>query len=243
MSYFEVPIQSPAQRIASAIWSTDAPHRSLILPDGCTDLLFLPKQKSTFVVGVMTRAVVVSQHTEAIGVRLQPWAARALLGVDAARLRDQRIRLEEVSLSLSSSFQKVRCFAEVEDALYALAARAFLQREVDPRIVRAVELLQENPQETITSLAKEAALSTRQLQRVFLSHAGVAPKTFARILRLQKAKQISRDSSSLAALAVAVGYADQAHLCREVQSLTGCTPSRFFSEMSDLFKPTTSLSY
>jgi AraC-like DNA-binding protein len=243
MSYFEVPPQGPSPRIAGAIWCTDAPHRSLILPDGCTDLLFLPKERSAFVIGAMTRAVVASQTTEAIGVRLQPWAVRALFGVDATRLRDQRLALEEVSSPLSSSFKKVRRFADVEDALYALATRSALQREVDPRVMRAVEFLQENPQETITDLAKEAGLSARQLQRLFLSHTGIAPKMFARILRLQRAKQMSRERLPLAALAAHAGYTDQAHLCREVQALTGLPPRRLFNRMSDLFKPTTPLSY
>ena len=225
MSYFEAPPQGQSQRIAEALWRTDAPHQSLILPDGCTDLLFLPARGEILVVGAMTRAVRASAPAEVLGVRLRPWAARALLGVDASRLRDSRVK-------------RARRPEEIADALEALSAQRVVTQALDPRVRCVAERLQESPDRSVAALSREVGLSARQLQRLFVSHAGMPPKMFARICRLQRARWLSHSMPNLAALAAEAGYADQAHLCREVRGLVGLPAARLFAvKMSDSFKP------
>ena len=97
-----------------------------------------------------------------------------------------------------------------------------------------------------TTASAIADLSSRQLQRRFQSAVGYGPKAFQRIVRLQRlldlsAREAARNSG-LAALSDAAGYADQAHMSREVRDLTGRLPSSLLAgsgstlAMSDLFK-------
>jgi len=75
---------------------------------------------------------------------------------------------------------------------------------------------------------------------------GYGPKIFQRVIRLQRLIELSaseaRAERGLAALAHAAGYADQAHMSREVRELTGTAPSLLLTgfgstlAMSDLFK-------
>jgi transcriptional regulator GlxA family with amidase domain len=91
-------------------------------------------------------------------------------------------------------------------------------------------------------------VGARRLRRRFAAAVGYGPKTFQRVLRLQRALRLAggnarpRASLSLAMIAVAAGYADQAHMSRELRALTGRSPGALLPgcmstlELSDLFK-------
>jgi AraC-like DNA-binding protein len=59
------------------------------------------------------------------------------------------------------------------------------------------------------------------LHRISLAAFGYGPKTLARVLRLQRALRLARAGVPFAETAVRAGFADQAHLARDVKDLTG----------------------
>jgi len=63
-------------------------------------------------------------------------------------------------------------------------------------------------------------LSERQLHRRSLAAFGYGAKTLGRIRRLQRALAVPVSATGAAA-AAAAGYADQAHLARDVRELAG----------------------
>ncbi|HYZ61357.1 MAG TPA: helix-turn-helix domain-containing protein [Acetobacteraceae bacterium] len=81
----------------------------------------------------------------------------------------------------------------------------------------------------IGALAAELGCSRKHLTVRFHHEFGMPPKLFARILRFDRAMRLLRrePSPSWAELAVACGYADQAHLAREVRAFTGSAPAAF----------------
>ena len=64
-------------------------------------------------------------------------------------------------------------------------------------------------------------LNERRLHRRCLAAFGYGPKTLARILRMNRAVDLARAGTPFATVAVAAGYADQAHLARDVRALAG----------------------
>ncbi|MBC9727441.1 helix-turn-helix transcriptional regulator [Streptomyces sp. TRM68367] len=78
----------------------------------------------------------------------------------------------------------------------------------------------------VAQTADELGLGVRQLHRRALTAFGYGPKTLARVLRLQRALALARADVPLAETAARAGYADQAHLAREVKDLTGLPPGR-----------------
>jgi AraC-like DNA-binding protein len=78
---------------------------------------------------------------------------------------------------------------------------------------------------TVGAIAAGSYLSERQLHRRCRDAFGYGPKTLARILRMNRALDAARAGRSLVEVAAAVGYADQAHLSRDVRALTGVPPS------------------
>ncbi|SED20274.1 Helix-turn-helix domain-containing protein [Amycolatopsis tolypomycina] len=73
-----------------------------------------------------------------------------------------------------------------------------------------------------------AAVGERRLRRRFVQAVGYGPATYLRVSRFQRAVALSSRAPNLAALAVAAGYSDQAHLSRECRALTGLTPRAYF---------------
>jgi AraC-like DNA-binding protein len=81
----------------------------------------------------------------------------------------------------------------------------------------------------VADVARESALSVRQLERRFRREAGLPPKLFSRIMRLQRAITWRERHPGVAwsHVAHATGYADQMHLVRDFRALTGETPTGF----------------
>ncbi|MEU7040483.1 helix-turn-helix domain-containing protein [Streptomyces varsoviensis] len=71
------------------------------------------------------------------------------------------------------------------------------------------------------ALAADVGLGERQLHRRCLNAFGYGPKTLARVLRMNRALESARAGRPYAEVAAEAGYADQAHLAREVKSLAG----------------------
>ena len=72
-------------------------------------------------------------------------------------------------------------------------------------------------------------MDARALQRAFRTHVGVSPKWVMQRYRLHEAAERLREEKppSLAALAAALGYADQAHFARDFKRAVGQTPRAF----------------
>ena len=73
------------------------------------------------------------------------------------------------------------------------------------------------------------------LRRLCHAQFGYGPKTLERVLRFQRLLALARSDrqAGLAALAADAGYADQAHLSREVRALCGITPSAALQQLLD----------
>jgi AraC-like DNA-binding protein len=77
----------------------------------------------------------------------------------------------------------------------------------------------------VAAIAERIGISPRQLHRRCLPVFGYGPARLARITRLGAAITRMRAGAALAEVAAQCGYADQAHLCREVRALVGTTPT------------------
>jgi AraC-like DNA-binding protein len=87
----------------------------------------------------------------------------------------------------------------------------------------------------VREVAAALGVGQRRLQRAFDRSVGLSPKVLGRVLRFRQAiRQLDasgdRRPVSWAALAVAAGYADQAHLIREFKTLAGVTPAGYLRE-------------
>ncbi|WP_051187014.1 helix-turn-helix transcriptional regulator [Nocardia tenerifensis] len=217
--------ERPSRFGRAVVWTRtvtehDAP--TPVLPDGCMDLLWVGGR--LVVAGPDTRAFrpVAVPGTRYAGIRFFPGTAPALLGVPADELRDQRIDLADV-WSAGTVRRLNERLAATDDPVAELE-RVALRRAAevappDPVLRRVVAAL--NAGWSVGATAEAAGLNARLLHRRSLAAFGYGPKTLARVLRLQRALALARAGVSFADTAAATGFADQAHLAREVRDLAG----------------------
>ncbi|MFC7614174.1 helix-turn-helix domain-containing protein [Actinokineospora soli] len=75
----------------------------------------------------------------------------------------------------------------------------------------------------VRDIADALGYSDRQLHRHCLAAFGYGPKTLHRVLRFQRALSLARGGLPFTDVAARAGYADQAHLARDVGDLAGTT--------------------
>src|SRR5690606_5354363 len=213
-----------------------------VWPDGCTSVVvaFTPGDGwGAVIAGPVLRAhrMPVGDGWLVRGARFWPDAAGLVLGVRPTELHDRVIPVSAILGEAAADSLVARvASASTADAPAELArwlaewlaARPGPTPIPDPRVRRAVRhIVETGGGLPITRTAAVAGLSARQLQRLFHEAVGVTPKEYARIRRMRGAlAALLRGVLPQAALADALGYADQAHLARELRDLTGLTPGQ-----------------
>jgi AraC-like DNA-binding protein len=222
-----------------------------VLPDGCIDIVFI-NDEAPVLVGPWVKPFIAPfpAATNILGARWHPGRAAALLGAPAPELLNQIVEVRDVcSCRLSSQLERVSGQPNLDARRLAFEATLLnLLPGVEPsdRILNAsIHWLAQHPDGRIERLSRLTGISNRQLQRRFSASVGYGPKAFQSIVRFQRLLHLAGRAcrrQSLVELAARVGYADQAHMNREIQRLSGCPPTvllesaRCALQMSDFFK-------
>ncbi|MFE6777048.1 helix-turn-helix domain-containing protein [Streptomyces sp. NPDC057702] len=215
----------------TVVWERRAPACAgdvRVLPDGCTDLIWYAGR--LLVAGPDTRAHLFADRPGAAhtGLRFAPGVGPAVFDLPVSELRDQRVPLDQVwpGAEAARLAERVAAGPEADRARVLEAAVAARWRagparggELAPSYARVVRGLRAGG--TVAALARDVGLSERQLRRRCLDAFGYGPKTLARVLRMGRALELARAGEPLALVADRAGYADQAHLAREIRALAG----------------------
>ena len=221
-----------------------------VLPDGCIDIIFI-NNEAPIVVGPWSKPFIAQLpvDTEIVGARWHPGRAPALFGVPAAELLNQSVALRDVwSRTRGSLLERVSAQQNLTARKWQFEASLLnlvpYVPPIDPVVNASIHWSARHPHGRVGQLSRWIGISSRQLQRRFSASVGYGPKAFQAILRFQRLLHFSGSRThrrSLADLAAGVGYADQAHMTREVQRLSGCPPTVLLPtakcalEMSDFF--------
>ncbi|MFY1692486.1 helix-turn-helix domain-containing protein [Plantactinospora sp. WMMB782] len=194
-----------------------------VLPDGCTDLIW-SSRSGLLVAGPDTVAQVADGPAgeRYVGLRFAPGTGPAVFGLPAHELRDRRVPLaalwpEPVVAGLAERVASADRPGRVLEAV--AAARLAADGGPDPLAAPLAAGLAAG--RDVGTTAEAVGLGPRHLHRRSLDLFGYGPKTLARILRLRRALALARAGTPAAEVAARTGYADQAHLSREVRSLAG----------------------
>jgi AraC-like DNA-binding protein len=255
-TYREHPPPAALAAHVLCVWSQvigpGAVHRHRVLPDGCADVVWIGEAPA-LVAGPATGPVVVPlrPRTIVVGIRLRPGAAPGLLRLPASELADRDTPLRELwgagaDALTAPVIEQPSVAARLGAAAAALAGRLPDAGSIDPMIAAATLWLARRPEGRIEELARFLDMGERRLRRRFVAAIGYGPKTFQRVLRLQRVLALAGRGPgpglSLAGLAAEARYADQAHMSRELQALTGRSPRALLHNsgstlaLSDLFK-------
>jgi AraC-like DNA-binding protein len=224
--------ERPGRHLAvAAVWSSHAatPGATLVAADGCFDLIVCASNQGGVSAFVSTPVALAHQVTiesddRHVGVRLRPGFGPALVG------RPALLRAAEVLT------------VERADDLEALVVNAVEALAKQPNIV-ADFIEKARASSGVVRLTGNASASReRELQRACRKWIGLSPKAFLRIERAWAARDAIAEGRALAAIAADLGYADQAHLTRELRGLLGVKP-RQLRLVGNLQDPATLIRY
>lgn len=231
----------------SRIWVNDLTRSStkdyLVVPDGCVDILWTGE--NLCVAGPDTRPILeqVRPGCRVAGVRFRPGAAYPWLGVPLSEIVNGRIPLAELW-----GREAHRLADRVAAAPGSIAATTVLQQALLGRIARvgpadsqiaflrgsAASVNKDSLADGVRELSRRMGISERTLRRRCIDAFGYGFKTLQRVLRFQRLFCLAALSAhpNLADLALEAGFADQAHMSREVQRLCDATPAEFVGQLS-----------
>ncbi len=199
-----------------------------------------------FVAGLDDRPTVTEHDGAQRGVQLSltPQGARRLFGVPMSALTRRVVALDDLWPGLHLADRLRACtswdqrFDLVEAVLSARLAGAAPER---PEIVHAVgRIAASGGALRMDALARELGYSSRHLGALFKDQVGMPPKLLARLVRFDRlVAELRRPARarSWAELSARLGYADQAHLARDVRALAGMTPTALCASIVDPFTP------
>jgi AraC-like DNA-binding protein len=170
--------------------------------------------------------------------QLTPLGLLRAFGFPLQGLTDQRLRLRD----LTSAKTETDLQARLLDARTGIERSAALGRWLEERVqahrplvlaarrVAAVAMaMLEGAGDDVDELARVQSVSRRQLERDFRHWLGVAPATYLRLVRFQRAAAAVSAGLPLAFAAADHGFADQAHMTRVFRDTSGLTPGNFRS--------------
>lgn len=253
MQFTEHAVDAALGRYVECIWTLSSAgekppaEAGLITPDGCVEIVVkLGDAESAVagggahcdwsdvtVLGLTTRPqrVVYGGPIELAGIRLRPAGALRIVGAELVEILDRAAPGAELVPGLARNLRDRARLAPAADRIVSLthgigAALAARARSTSP-LERATAAIQASAGRiSISAVAREIGLSTRQLDRLFERQLGLPPKLLGRIARFRRAFELGLGAQrgAWASIAARCGYADQSHLCREFVALAGHAP-------------------
>jgi AraC-like DNA-binding protein len=201
-----------------------------ILPDGYFDLIEVIKGdtiSNVSLTGVWSKAVEVeyATTTEVFGIRFKPLAINNILRLKIDGLLDTSTALELKDIGLDKQMLLEHLKMPPQLLVNRLNKHfiSFLNgNNVDNRTKRLFDIVELSAgNETVSSVAGQIGLSSRQLQRHMKSLIGLGLKEYSKIVRLRKTlRRIQHNKNDF------YPYFDQSHFIRELKEYTGYTPQK-----------------
>ncbi len=211
-------------------------HR--LLPITATTLVLDFAGGSGLVTGVRGRAHLETRNPWGYGVTvaLTPAGVRGLLGVPSRELAGETLDLAAVLGARAAELTERLAVAPGWPDRWRLLDQlltAALEPAPDDLLMTVWRRLHAEGRLRIGAVAAALGVSRRRVEVVMRDQLGLSPGMVARIARLQRATGLLARGSRPATAAATAGFADQAHLTREMRALGGLTPGELCAILQD----------
>ena len=233
---------------ANAVWDFNRP----LVPDGCIDLLFnlrgyaeyssrqerIFRQEMGIILGAQTIPCYLKPYEDiyCFGVRFRPGKAYLFLEIPSHEFTNHFVLFEEVCGDFAKRIKDKFLSSPFNPHFQILLIEKEIRKRIHLNysslkwIESAIHFIdQSNGQITTEKLSEKLGITRQHLARLFLKHAGITPKIFNRIVRLQEVlrKLAGEECVDWCDLALECGYYDQSHLIADFIEFTGLNPSQY----------------
>ncbi|RDI65495.1 AraC family transcriptional regulator [Nocardia pseudobrasiliensis] len=215
-------------------------YRAEVLPFPSVNLTFerTHTRSGGWVSGVSTVKYIreLSGLGETFGVKFRPGGFGAFTGLDVGSLSDSAAELTAILPDAVGLTEKVLAAVtdeerrDIVEDFFTDAARHTPVDESYRLVLRIIAAMESDRDLTrVDQVTDRFDLPIRTLQRLFRRYVGAGPKWVLRRYRLQDGAQLLADgrTGDLAALALDLGYFDQAHFSREFAKEVGMAPLEY----------------
>ncbi|MBS2027820.1 MAG: AraC family transcriptional regulator [Deltaproteobacteria bacterium] len=235
----EPPLDGFVEHFWTVAWNLDAPIVRETLPHPSVHLIVEAGRSG--LTGPFTRRFTrrLEGRGRVLGIKFLPGGFRPFWKRSISSLANRVLPLGEAFGRAGETFETdILACGDDEPALLARAEQFLLARLPPPdaqaQLARSlVARIRADPTLLRTeTLADQAGLSVRALQRLFSGYVGVSPKWVIQRYRLHEAMERLESGAArdLPALAQELGYFDQAHFSRAFKALLGRSPGSYARE-------------
>jgi AraC-like DNA-binding protein len=216
-------------------WTLSAPVVRETLPHPVVHIVF--ESGTAKIAGPTTKrfSTTLKGSGRVFGIKFHPGGFRPFVDMPVSAFAGQVVDLDEVFGTAAHGLAE-EALVHAEHRATIAVLEAFLHsRAVSPDPTAALmariaaRMAGDRAITRIEQIAQEFAIGVRTLQRQFRDYVGVHPKWVIQRYRLHEAVALIDDGTAgdWAALALELGYADQAHLIRDFRKLVGRTPAQY----------------
>lgn len=247
----------PDRETARPASTTDADKLQLLIPDGHSEIVFRfagsftrwgidtparPAQMAaSYVIGGRSKSVF-TRSTGGLrlaGVKLDPRALRALIGMPLSELRDTTVACADLGVTALSELEERIATLRTVDQLAREFDQFFLRRiadgvaEEDAVSQLITRIRATRGSQSILQWARQQRVDARTLERRFVAQMGMAPKQFARIERFKHSYHRLGTRQSGKWRTYLEPYYDESHFNREFRHFLGMSPMNWLNERAE----------
>ena len=213
-----------------------APHRAETLPHPSVHMIFEPGNRSRIRGAAQAKfSRVLRGQGGVFAVKFTPAGFQPFARVAVSRFTDTTVSLRAVFGKDGDILDRVVLAASTDESRIEIVESFLRGRspKEDEYVSRISEIVYAAARDRsilkVDDLVARFGLNKRTLQRLFARYVGVGPKWVIQRYRLHEAAEQLEASgpASYAALALQLGYSDQAHFVRDFRSIVGQSPAAY----------------
>lgn len=223
-------------------WDLREPFTQGIVTHPSVNLAFEPHYALVFGIDTGRSDHTIEGRGKVVGCKFRPGGFHPFMPVPAVTLTNRVITLPEAFGPTADGLHERVIAARTQRAQVA-AVEAFLRTRRPPpdpqveTVARIMRLILATPELVrVEQLVEHTGRSARALQRLFREYVGVTPKWVLKRVRLHEAAERIADAPAgdQAALALDLGYFDQAHFIKDFKAVVGRSPAEYAAMCSGL---------
>lgn len=203
-----------------------------------TDPAQAPSRYRSVISGLQAAPALIAHDgsSEGVALELTPIGCRALFGMPGSELWNTSLELDDlagpVGAELWERLQLAPTWADRFAACEHVLGRLLTGDSVEPALARSWQLLAASAgTRPVSEIAATIGWTRQHSARRFAGEFGLSPKLAARVVRFDRARRVLQvPFLSIAQVALACGYYDQAHLTRDFTELAGVPPARLLAD-------------
>lgn len=183
-----------------------------------------------------------------VQVILEPHALKTLFGLNALKLKQCTVELNEFS---REDIDGQLFDAQGEQEQVAVLASFLIDKlkqakTRDHLVEESLRIIHKNAGAiNVKTLLEYLDISERQFERRFSQTVGISPLAYIRVKRFNEAMQLmkSKQYDTLTDIAYALNFHDQSHFIREIKTFTGITPKNLSQKVDNFYHNQAGYSY